>query len=183
MNDIFGWAISILLGVVILFLHKLPDMLRDKISEERKNNFAHELQVEAYFKELGGKEQKELLDKWSRILTYMKPVEDPEEWKELMHETIVYGSTKTINILSVMSQYSYNHDFNTEENEDVLGKYLLYVAFMICSLKLDFSGQHLDPLVLLKIKINDINTMEKTYKKWIKEAENEIGELDDKLYS
>lgn len=79
MNDIFGWAISILLGVVILFLHKLPDMLRDKISEERKNNFAHELQVEAYFKELGGKEQKELLDKWSRILTYMKPVEDPEE--------------------------------------------------------------------------------------------------------
>jgi hypothetical protein len=82
-----------------------------------------------------------------------------------------------------MSQYSYNHDFNTEENEDVLGKYLLYVAFMICSLKLDFSGQHLDPLVLLKIKINDINTMEKTHKKWIKEAENEMGELDDKLYS
>lgn len=177
MNNVFNWIISALLGVVILFLYRLPNMLQDKVSEERKNSNAHEIQVESYFKELGGKEQKVLLNKWSRILTHMEAITDEEEWVELIHETIIYGSTRTINILSAMSQYSYRGDMKKDKNGKVNpGKFLIYVSFLICSLKLDFSGQDIDPLVLIKIKINDAENFEKSYKKWIKEIKEEIGE-------
>ena len=174
MTNFLGWLISGLLLLIVIFIKRLPYMLENKILQKQKSRDSHELQIESYFKELGGKEQKEVLEEWTKILTYMKPINDPDKLSNLIHRTVIYGSTNSIKILSLMTQYTYTDMKKDLENNN---KFMIYVAFLCCSLKQDFSGQHIDPLTLLKVKISDIKGSEEEYTNSINKINEEIASL------
>lgn len=174
MTNFLGWLISGLLFLIVIFINRLPNMLENKILQKQKSRDSHELQIESYFKELGGKEQKDILEEWTKILTYMKPINDPDKLNDLIHRTVIYGSANSIKILSLMAQYTYT-DMKAElENNN---KFMIYVAFLCCSLKQDFSGQLIDPLTLLKVKISDIKESEEEYTNSINKINKEIANL------
>ncbi|MGY4789944.1 hypothetical protein ACXDFG_04260 [Pediococcus pentosaceus] len=178
MTNFLGWLISGLLFLIVIFINRLPYMLENRILQDQKTRDSHEIQIESYFKELGGKEQKEVLEEWSKILIYMEPVSDVNKLNKLIHKTVIYGSVKTINILSLMTQYTYT-DMKTdlERESKSNSKFMIYVAFLCCSLKQDFSGQQIDPLTLLKVKISDIKESENEYMILIGEIEEEIDNV------
>ena len=51
---------------------------------------------------------------------------------------------------------------------------LVYVAYIITSLKSDFSGYKIEPLTLLKLMIKDYDDLEEIYSKYAEEIEQEI---------
>lgn len=53
---------------------------------------------------------------------------------------------------------------------------IVYVAFIVSSLKEDFSGYEINPLTLLKLMISDYDDYETEYRKYAKEIEREIGD-------
>lgn len=163
----------VLIGVVL----KLPEYITKKWLEETKNKNAHDIQVESYFKQLGGQQQQEVLSKWAEFLTDMEKTtkvydaNSPsglKKFKKLIHDTVIYGSDRTVNLLSNYSNNIYE-DTETDGN-----KMVVYVAFIIASLKNDFSGYSIDPLTLLKLMIKDYDTLEPIYKAYAKEIESEI---------
>ncbi|TLQ03636.1 hypothetical protein FEZ51_08505 [Pediococcus stilesii] len=173
MITFLGWLISGLLFIIAIFINRLPYMMENKILQEQKTRDSHEIQIESYFKELGGKEQKDVLNEWTEVLTFLKPIEDVNLLTDLVHRTVLYGSSRTIKILSIMAQYSYK-GMAKDGNEN---KFMIYVAFLICSLKKDFSGQDIDPLTLLKVKINDISDAEEAYIQSINEIKKELRQV------
>lgn len=52
---------------------------------------------------------------------------------------------------------------------------MVYVAFLISSLKEDFSGYYISPLTLLKITIKDFDTYKTVYSEYAKEIEDELN--------
>ncbi|WP_338962399.1 hypothetical protein [Lactococcus garvieae] len=70
----------------------------------------------------------------------------------MQKNVFMYGSEKTVIILSEMMQYFY-----TREDDDEGYRAMTFVAFLICSLKYDFTGYEIDPITILKIKITDID--------------------------
>ena len=84
-------------------------------------------------------------------------------------DTVVYGSDRTVNLLS-----NYSHSIYENEKNDG-NKMIVYVAFIISSLKDDFSGYEVKPLTLLKLMIKDYDELESTYKRYAKEIESDIN--------
>lgn len=68
LNIVTTLVMIVLIGVVL----KLPEYITKKWLEETKNKNAHDIQVESYFKQLGGQQQQEVLSKWAEFLTDME---------------------------------------------------------------------------------------------------------------
>lgn len=89
------------IGILNLFLKDLPTLFRELKVEQRKAQNNMELQREAYFREIGGKELYNTFNEWLGFL-----IDSDNKLKnfrkkqaiELISKTIKYGSTKTINI-------------------------------------------------------------------------------------
>ncbi|MDE7040158.1 MAG: hypothetical protein K2O77_04260 [Limosilactobacillus sp.] len=64
-NIVMTLAIFVLIGVVL----KLPEYITKSWLEETKNKNAHNIQIESYFKQLGGQQQQEILSIWTEFLT------------------------------------------------------------------------------------------------------------------
>lgn len=92
-------SIAIIFG--IYFLKDLPTLFRELKVEQTKAQNNMELQREAYFREVGGKELYNTFNEWLGFL-----IDSDNKLKnfrkkqaiELISKTIKYGSTKTINI-------------------------------------------------------------------------------------
>ena len=100
---------------------------------------------------------------------YNSSTNGQRRFKQLIHDTVVYGSDRTVNLLS-----NYSHSIYENEKNDG-NKMIVYVAFIISSLKDDFSGYEVKPLTLLKLMIKDYDELESTYKRYAKEIESDIN--------
>lgn len=174
LNIVMALVMIVLVGVVL----KLPDYITKNWLEQTKNQNAHNIQVESYFKQLGGKQQQEILSQWTDFLTDLdktskkydgSSTRSQRDFKKLIHDTVVYGSDRTVNLLS-------NYSHSVYEGDDSNGnKMLVYVAYIITSLKNDFSGYKIEPLTLLKLMIKDYDELKPIYSKCAEEIEQEIN--------
>lgn len=177
-SNIISVVVTLVLIVLLGLLVKLPEHITNTWLEKTKNKNAHEIQIESYFKQLGGEQQQKVFSEWTSFITDMENttkkynVENIEEYRKLIHDTIVYGSNRTVNILSLYNQENYTHP------DTVSDKMLVYMAFLISSLKYDFSGYYVEPLNLLKITLKDFNKNEVTYKKYALEIETQLKNME-----
>lgn len=166
-------SIAIIIGVY--FLKDLPTLFRELKVEQTKAQNSMELQREAYFREIGGKELYNTFNEWLRIL-----VDSDNKLKnfgekqatDLISKTIKYGSTKTINICGNYMKHVFEKDEATNNIDNIENqsgelsyntyKMILYVAFIVSSLKFDFTGYEVEPTKLLEIKLNDFSKVKET---------------------
>lgn len=181
-------SIAIILG--IYFLKDLPTLFRELKVEQTKAQNNMELQREAYFREIGGKELYNTFNEWlgflvdsdNKLKNFRK-----KQATELISKTIKYGSTKTINICGNYMKHVFekveatNNIENIENQSGELSyntyKMILYVAFIVSSLKFDFTGYEVDPIKLLEIQISDFSKVKEknNFKKAYKDIKAELG--------
>ncbi|HAC3532623.1 TPA_asm: hypothetical protein GZN65_10460 [Listeria monocytogenes] len=157
-NDIVKLVLSVLINVVIAnalvqrYKHKL-----DKKVEMLKYENARNLQVDNFFKSINEKEIKDTLDVWSDMLMNVQNFAEKAtaaNVAEMLKNVFIYGSDSTIKIASVYQQYSYSLDEDKQSNDEKLILVVL-AAEVICSLKYDFTGYKVEPMDLIKMKLND----------------------------
>lgn len=159
--------------------------------ENEKQRHAHDLQSKSYFKQKGADQQKNILDEWTRFMTNMKEMtvkyslKNPngiKELKKLIHDTFMYGSERTCILLALYSRDAYKNNEKkvNKRSEKEQQKTVVYFAFIIASLKYDFTDEQVDPLLILQIQITDYDNYALQYKSLAKEIENEIQSNQEK---
>lgn len=153
-----------------LLLLILGSWLINRSIERYKHNNALELQAESFYKERSGSEIQNILLSWSDLVLDMEKIKgmSQEDFQELFQKTFVYGSERTVSLISSYQQHNYKDI--TDDNHNY--KSLVYVAMISSSLKDDFTNQNVDPLQILKIKISDYD--DKKMRKYYKSIEKEI---------
>lgn len=179
-----------LLAVITYFVKDLPVYFREMKLEQSRARNSQELLREAYFREIGGEEVAQILKDWLSTLFRFKDdnfeIDDEEDTDEdgeassvedLLSRTVLYGSTHTIHLCALYMQDLYEGILDSENDGlDYAGcKSILYSAFIISSLKFDFTGYEVDPLRFLEMKINDLSEIKKTeaFKKALEDIKRE----------
>ncbi|MCE4957465.1 hypothetical protein [Macrococcoides caseolyticum] len=148
----------------------------NKSIEKIKHNNSMDLQAESFYKERSGQEIQTLLLDWSDLVLNMQKIKDmtPSDFQSLFQKSFVYGSERTVNLVSAYQQHNYK--FKIEEDEDIKEEHnyksLVFVAMIVSSLKRDFTNQNVDPLQILKIKLTDYD--DKKMRKYFNNIEKEI---------
>lgn len=75
----------------------------EKSIEKLKNDNAHSIQMQEYFKKIGTDKQSAVLSEWVNFIT------DLEVFKNMKHDVIMYGSETTISLLSNFLHYLYEN--------------------------------------------------------------------------
>ncbi len=166
-------VIAVIVGwFVISTVKKMPDMLAEKLRDEREFSFKQALQIDSYYRQDGVLQ--DILMKWAKyamdtdfVTNSMNTDRGKQRLNELLQKTVGYGSPKTIKLLSYMFQeiYTDNEEKRIENNLPEGMTTLVVLAMVVSSLKKDFTGQDIDPLDIMKIKINDFYAYEKEFKK------------------
>lgn len=179
-----------LLAVITYFVKDLPVYFREMKLEQSRARNSQELLREAYFREIGGEEVAQILKDWLSTLFRFKDdnfeIDDEEDTDEdgeassvedLLSRTVLYGSTHTIHLCALYMQDLYEGILDSENDGlDYAGcKSILYSAFIISSLKFDFTGYEVEPLRFLEMKINDLSEIKKTeaFKKALEDIKRE----------
>lgn len=161
----------------------LERLWQDKLLENQKSKNSSQLQRESFFKQLGGQGQKDVFDRWTRRITYMGEEDDKADFGELMdliHQTVIYGSDRTVNTLTSMMQYIYTHPYEDEDGNEIsytkdhMQMIPMYTACIISCLKDDFAGYSVDPLTIIQLKISDYDSLKDSYKRCIKEIQKDV---------
>lgn len=180
MLEIISIVSTVVMIVLIGIVLKLPDLITQKWLETIKNKNAHDIQIESYFKQLGGKQQQEVLASWTDFLTDMDGTiakissENPDAlkiYKKLMHDTIIYGSDRTVKLISAYNSATFA--LNKSKQFDPY-KMMVYIAYIVSSLKEDFSGYYISPLALLKISIKDYDSYASEYERGYESIKKEL---------
>ena len=155
-----------LLAAITYFVKGLPIFYREMKLEQRRAENSQELQREAYFREYGGKDLAKLFKDWAALLYDSDKMKNfsSKNAADLISRTIIYGSTRTINLCSNYTRDLYDKKLEKTPGEELgygEAKTLLYFAFIISSLKFDFTGYEVDPMRLLQVKVNDLSDREK----------------------
>ena len=175
-----------LLAVITYFVKDLPVYFREMKLEQSRARNSQELLREAYFRE----EVAQILKDWLSTLFRFKDdnfeIDDEEDTDEdgeassvedLLSRTVLYGSTHTIHLCALYMQDLYEGILDSENDGlDYAGcKSILYSAFIISSLKFDFTGYEVEPLRFLEMKINDLSEIKKTeaFKKALEDIKRE----------
>lgn len=188
--NITNTVISVLLLLILVGVYNLPNHVYKLIEEKYKSKNSQQLQVESYFRQISGSKQEEILSKWTSFLTDMEnatkkySIENKESTKlfrELIHDTIMYGSDRTIRYVDGFKLIP-KFDLNTKASESIdqltkqvkEQKPVVYMACIICSLKQDFTGYKNSPIDLLKITIRDYERYAGVYEVAWKEIQEEV---------
>lgn len=158
------------------FMKELPKLLKELRVEESRGNNEKDIQREAFFRQIKGTEIDETFSYWTSLLVDMDKIKETttkkgqKELMEMQQKVLMYGSTKTVLVLSSMMQHVYKggkleNQINVEfgvKNDDKQTlqsyKFMYYIALLISSLKEDFTGYKIGPKDILEIKITDINS-------------------------
>lgn len=159
---IISIVISVLLILIIYFIRKIPTMVNDKLKDNRSFQNSHDLQVEAYFRQVGNEETKKLLDDWISLIVKINDDHNAKKITELTQRTILLGSSRTVKIMANMMQFNYKNSQNNQ-NEDFSFAFMIYIAMIISSLKQDFTGYKIDPLDIIRMKVNDYDKYKDKY--------------------
>lgn len=194
-NTIFNVVVIILLTLLYGAISKLPSTVSDLVVEKYKSKSSKELQREIYFREISGKDVRNLFSEWLDLLidtdAKVKSLGRTNNILKLIKSTILYGSAETVKICALFMNHIYgaksvsegNDNQNLiseneqEEEQDVNNIItLIYVNKIICSLKRDFTGQDVTTEDLFKIRITDFNETENTesYKKALETVNNKL---------
>lgn len=156
------------ISIVGYFLKDLPKLYRELRVEKYKSSNERNLQVEAFYKQIKGSEIDEAFKYWTSLLMDMDNAlagVETDDWKntniQMIQTVFMYGSEQTVSILTAMMQYQYNNSETAGTNQYST---MLYMAYLACSLKKDFTGHEIEPMNLLELKITDINTVENKQK-------------------
>lgn len=127
-------------------------------------SFDMETALQKYAKEKGLKNQKisTYEEKKRKILQKESLTENQENEieiiKNLLQESYIYSSRSTIKAISTYQQHSYRIQEPKEKRKDWENiQNLIFIPRIIKRMKYDFTGEKIDSLELLKIKINDWN--------------------------
>lgn len=182
-SNIVSLACLLVIATMVYFLKDLPKLYRALKVEQTRASNSQELQREAYFREIGGKDLVRLLEDWVAFLYDMDNKADEFDADgaiDLISRTAIYGSTRTILLCSNYTSDLYNGGLEQNSNEDEelnygTAKTLLYHAFIVSSLKFDFTGYEVDPLRLLQMKISDFSEIKETepFKKALEDIKRE----------
>lgn len=182
------WIVFILIIVGIIVyeaIRSIPKLIQDNISDRREFGNTKQLQIESYFREISGDKLVKVVSEWSDMLidtkSFTSRISDAGNLNSLIKETILYGSSKTLTLVSNFQGYNYlNMKYSNDDplegksiNEYTL-TILCFSACIISSFKKDFSGYEIDPLFLLKLKLTDFDSMKDMFEKKVKEIESEI---------
>lgn len=164
--------LSIIIVLIIVYLVKTSDLLRDKF---QKRN-AQSLQVEEYFRKVSGDELNKLLNNWlDRLDTSKTKNFTSKEAIDIVKRTTAVSSSRTTVILAAMLQHIYsNEDNETEQNAIVL---VMYIAAIIDSLKYDFTNQRSGIFAIIQTKINDFASNQKKYRRAYKVYKKELSQV------
>ena len=154
--NILNLVLIVLIGVLIVLVKQAPKHISEYLLEDVKNKNARQLQVESYFKEIGGQEQLKILSEWSNMLVNLEYFKEKytdekiDNVNNLIRDTLIYGSDKTVRLLSLYMQNAYLPDSEQKNYDQVVN-----TACIVSSLKEDFTGYVISPQTLLKLKITD----------------------------
>lgn len=175
---ILNVVLIIVITNLIIVVKGLPKHISEIMMENMKHKNAKELQVESYFKELGGKQQLEILSIWTNLLVdieYMREMYGTdsegsvERYNKLVHDTFIYGSDKTVKLLSLYTSSMYKGNIRQ-------AKLVMYIACIASSLKEDFTGYSSSPQTLLQLKMADYEQNKEEFISIQKEIERELRE-------
>ncbi|MCO0831925.1 hypothetical protein NFX39_02290 [Fructobacillus sp. W13] len=95
----------------------------------------------------------EVLREWVKIINDVdhSVMQKPRDLQNLLNQTLTYSSGKTIKLIGIFLQSVYK---NGDEITDDVSQ-LVYVALIVENLKIDFTGEKIDAIDLLKVKYND----------------------------
>ena len=191
----FNTILGILLFFILVAINNLPNHIYKMFEEKYKNKNNRQLQIESYFKQLGGKKQEEILSKWTDLLTNMQETLDKYTKKDgqstkllmdLMHDTIMYGSDRTIKYVAYFRMQASQdvakenvRGSNDQQKEYQDQKYVVIMACIVSNLKEDFTGYRSDPLDLLKIIISDYDKYEVIYQRSLEEIKKDLEENNE----
>lgn len=172
------------IGIVVIgLILRLPQAITDTWLEQTKNRNAHSIQIESYFKKVSVSKQEEVLNKWTDFLTDMEETtqkytaqtnESMKELRSLLHDTVVYGSDRTVNLLSIYMRNIFDMSNNKKDRSNTADQ-IVYYAFIISSLKEDFTGYHINPLTLLKLEISDYDKYKEVYATCAKKIKSQLS--------
>jgi len=174
--------VSFFLGLLILLLFylvkELPKMIQNSVVEAQKFSNSRQLQVESYFRQVSSQELQHVLTYWANLYTdigkTMKELNDSNtdfSYEDLQQQTILLGSDKTVEYLSAFQQHVYSHPDPSDSDS---AKATVYIAYMVASLKYDFSGYKIDPLDMIRIRIKDYAVYGDMYEKASQEIKKEV---------
>lgn len=156
----------IILGVVLAYITKTPNYLRDKL--QKGNSKA--LQVESFYRQISGDNLRDIVDRWNeQYFDNMHGSQniDQEALEGLIKETITLASSKTNIYLAAMLQHIYTHPTEDENNSDAPTDFslMVYMALIVTSLKEDFTGETMDYTLLLQDYLTDFNEQKMNIRK------------------
>lgn len=147
----------------------------EKSIEKLKNDNAHSIQMQEYFKKIGTDKQSAVLSEWVNFITDLEAFKnifgDKEKFKNMKYDVIMYGSETTISLLSNFLHCSYEN--NSNSNPEYPYKGIIYTSFIIASLKYDFSGYLINPMNFLKLQMRDFSNYNDKFKLYFEQVKNE----------
>ncbi|MFS1080162.1 hypothetical protein [Enterococcus casseliflavus] len=166
LNSIISENNSTLIFVAIISL--LGGLLGNYVSEKVKNSSSKEqleisdrnaqkLQVDNFYRSISTEKVENIVQEWMDLLVSPEEMskKDKTDINKMLKDIMVYGSAETIRLVSIFQQYSYQRKFEKADNSPY--ELLFISAYLLSSLKNDFTGYRIDPLDLLKMKIKDIS--------------------------
>lgn len=182
MKNLIEYCFYIVTAGVLLFvvstLKKLPDLIGDKLKDARQYEFNRLLQVDEFYRK-DGNLQNIMMD-WANLAlddNVMKSLDTDKgkaKMKALLAKTVGYGSKHTVKLVAMMLQNVYTHDENSTKDNNYLT--LVLIATIVSSLKKDFTGEDIEALDILKIKINDFNENETIFVEIMNDISKRLGD-------
>lgn len=165
---ISNFVIPIVMAIIITgIINKRVTITIEKLKHKNEK----ELQIESFYRETGGRQIVEMLNEWAGLILNMQPNSKDKKfaknYQDLMHKTFVFGSQKTIKLLTLYQQYNYNppkeHHIKKEGNDitEHQAHIMVYLGLIAASIKKDFTNQDIDCMDLIKLKFTDFNKNKK----------------------
>lgn len=159
---IINLLILVALGMIFWFLKDSPNLIRELLVEDLRGKNERNLQIESYFREVSGEDLNVTLESWTSLIDTLNNEKANQKeinkyMKKLTSNTFMYGSAKTVKILALMQQNMYQHDKSGKGTNYYI---MVYISLMIASLKEDFTGEKIDPLDFLRLRLTDFQGKE-----------------------
>lgn len=162
--EVMFWKLTslIVLGFLLLvggLITVVPKMIAKSVEQNRKYDHDKALQIDNFYRSAGNAVMQDILSEWTKImsdLNYVNELVKNDGMNELIRKTMLYGSADSLKIVSRYTQYAFSQQVDDG---------YVYIAMIVSALKKDFTGEDVDPLVLIQIKITDYSDNEEFYKK------------------
>lgn len=154
---IFVAIISFLGGLVGNYVSEKVKSRSSKEQLEISGENAQKLQVDNFYRSISTEKVESIVNEWMDLLVNPKDMSQKNEKdiNKMLKNIMVYGSDETIRLAGIFQQYNYQKIANKSESNPY--ELLFIAAYLLSSIKNDFSGYRVDPLDLLKMKISDIS--------------------------